>query len=170
MVSTFTDLGQVIEDFVGTIYIQCPSCQRRAQVRSMSSEKEEFLTETFDSRARQSYQSSWSPRKLSCLHCSYIALWQGTTQQRNDPYDWYFGLPLWLQTPCCGEILWAFNEEHVHFLQQYVTARQRTKFYIKGQVRNRTLANRLPTWMKIAKNRDEVIKGLERLRELQQKI
>ena len=23
------------------------------------------------------------------------------------PVDWYFHLPLWLQTPCCGEILWA---------------------------------------------------------------
>lgn len=170
MISTFTDFGQVIDDFVALMYVQCPRCQRCAQVRRMPDDKKELLADTSDSDVRRSYQSSWSPRKLSCLHCSYTALWQGKIQHRGGPYDWYFGLPLWLQTPCCGEVLWAFNEEHIRFLEQYVTARQRVKFYVKSQMRNRTLASRLPAWMKSAKNRSEIIKELGRLRERLQEI
>ena len=39
------------------------------------------------------------------------------------PVDWYFHLPLWLQAPCCGETLWAYNAAHLDFLfENYVRA------------------------------------------------
>ncbi len=42
------------------------------------------------------------------------------------------------------------------------------KVYDTGLVmwRNKSLASRLPTWMKRAKNRDEVLRGIERLRKM----
>jgi uncharacterized membrane-anchored protein YjiN (DUF445 family) len=112
------------------------------------------------------YGRSFSRRKLSCLHCSYTSIYNERRQRRGGPYDWYFRLPLWLQTPCCGEILWAFNEEHLNFLEQYVTEKQRRKFHVEGQIRNGTMASRLPNWMKSAKNRDQVLKGIERLKAM----
>ena len=36
--------------------------------------------------------------------------------------DPFFRRPLWLQTRCVGQILWAYNEEHVNELSAYVGA------------------------------------------------
>src|SRR5215212_7033778 len=72
----------------------------------------------------------------------------------DNTLDWYFGLPLWLQTPCAGQVLWAWNEWHLDWMERYVAAdlRERTPNI------NMSLASRLPRWIKSAKNRDEVLK------------
>jgi hypothetical protein len=74
--------------------------------------------------------------------------------------DDYFGLSLWLQTECGGHVLWAKNEGHLLFLERYVAAdlRERTPNM------NGSLPSRLPTWIKLAKHRDEVLRCLQRLR------
>ncbi len=64
-----------------------------------------------------------------------------------------------LQTPCCGHVLWAYNSRHLSFLRRYVSADLREQLVVKNQ----SLANSLPTWIKTAKNRDAVLKGLDRL-------
>ncbi|HJU69010.1 MAG TPA: hypothetical protein VJ650_12300 [Gemmatimonadaceae bacterium] len=76
------------------------------------------------------------------------------------PTDGYFGLPLWLQTECCGHVLWALNEGHLLFLERYIGAQLRER----APNRNGSLASRLPTWMKDAKHRDEIMTCLARLR------
>lgn len=169
MTATFIDLGQTLEDFVETIYVRCPRCQKRAQVRRLSSDEEVLLADDSGHHGAWHFRRSFRSRKLSCLHCSYTSIWKEKVQRRGGPYDWYFQLPLWLQTPCCGKILWAFNEEHVSFLERYVSAKQRIKFYTEGKVRNGTMASRLPIWIKSAKNRGEVVKGIERLKALSEK-
>ncbi len=76
-------------------------------------------------------------------------------------FDWYFQEPLWLQTECCGETLWAYNEKHLEFIENYVAAKLRAR--IPNQ--NRSLASRLPKWIKSAKNRDEILKAIGKLKE-----
>jgi len=164
MAAPFSDSGQTLEDFVETVYVHCPQCHQCAQVRRLPSDEEIILADDSGRQSSWRFRRSFSSRKLSCLHCSYTSIWKGTAQQKGGPYDWYFGLPLWLQTPCCGEILWAFNEEHLSFLESYVTAKQRIKFHAQGRIRNGTMASRLPIWIKSAKNRDEVVKGIARLK------
>ncbi len=166
MIPTFSNSGQTLEDFVDIIYVCCPQCHQCTQVRRLSIDEETILSDDFSQHGSWSHRHSFSPRKLSCLHCGYAKIWKGKTQNRGGPYDWYFRLPLWLQTPCCGEILWAFNEKHLSFLERYVTAKLRIKFHVEGQIRNGTMASRLPGWIKSAKNRDEVIKGITRLKEM----
>lgn len=85
------------------------------------------------------------------------------------PQDPVSGLELWLQTPCCGQVLWAWNIEHVLWMQKYVEAKLRTRRWIGGW-RNNSLQSRLPRWITIAKNREAVLKGLEKLidRDLQE--
>ncbi|GER89896.1 hypothetical protein KDW_40580 [Dictyobacter vulcani] len=166
MTVPFTDSGQTLEDFVETIYVRCPQCQKCAQVKRLPADEEMILADNSGRHGSRRFQRSFSSRKLSCLHCSYTRIWEGKIQHRGGPYDWYFRLPLWLQSPCCGEILWAFNEEHIRFLESYVTAKLRMKFYAQGQIRNGTMASRLPTWIKNAKNRNEVVKGITRLKAL----
>jgi len=81
------------------------------------------------------------------------------------PVDWYFHIPLWLQTPCCGEVLWAYNEEHLAFLEAFVMAKQRTSVRGEHGWSNQSLMNRLPLWMKQAKNRDEILRCLDKLKQ-----
>jgi hypothetical protein len=56
----------------------------------------------------------------------------------------------------------GIQRDALALLEDYVTARLRER----GQARNRmTLVARLPRWLKSAKNRDEVLRAITRLRE-----
>lgn len=171
MKSRFRDTGKTIYEFGYEFLVHCPRCDSCAQVVPKKRE------DTHD----------FAPRRLICLKCGYTQDWHITGKSQSiefnyyrpprDPhsiwiggsFDWYFRLPLWLQTPCCGKILWAYNKEHLDFLESYVKAGLRESFPLKvyetGLVmwRNKSLASRLPTWMKRAKNCDEVLRGIERL-------
>jgi len=80
--------------------------------------------------------------------------------------DWHKRLDLWLQTDCCSTILWALNAEHLGFLEQYVSAELRQRRRNEFGWSNKSLFGRLPQWMTSAKNRDEVLRCIERLRSL----
>ncbi|MEQ1702091.1 MAG: hypothetical protein ABMA25_18425 [Ilumatobacteraceae bacterium] len=71
-----------------------------------------------------------------------------------------FGLDLLLQTPCAGEVLWAYNVRHLDFLAEFVGAAHRRYTH----VRNGSLPSRLPRWMKLATNRATVLKSIEVVR------
>ena len=76
-------------------------------------------------------------------------------------FDWYFRFPLWLEISCCGETLWAYNEKHLEFIEKYVAAKLRERV----PNINKSLASRLPDWIKRAKNRDEILKAIGKLKE-----
>jgi hypothetical protein len=114
-------------------------------------------------------EKSWKRRclprrqevRLLCPGCEHETLVPITWEpvRPTEPIDYVFGFPLWLQTPCCGETLWAYNEEHLRFLKDYVTASIRER----QPNLNGSLASRLPQWIKRAHNRDEISRCIERL-------
>jgi hypothetical protein len=69
------------------------------------------------------------------------------------------GLDLWLQIPCAGHVLWAYDETHLDFLERYVAAGIREQ--APG---NTSLASRLPRWIKARENRAPLVRALARLR------
>ena len=79
-----------------------------------------------------------------------------------NPVDPWFGLPLWLQMPCSGKVLWAYNQRHLEFLRRYVTAQLRER----EPNFNRAIVSRLPKWLKAARNREEILKCIRALRQL----
>ncbi|MGH1338261.1 MAG: hypothetical protein ACRBFS_19210 [Aureispira sp.] len=96
---------------------------------------------------------------VTCMHCGYHKAFK--------PKDaWYKLVPItveledFLEIPCCGQTLWAMNVEHLDFLERYVEAD------LRGRLPNlnRSLASRLPPWIKSSKNRQEILKGISRLR------
>jgi hypothetical protein len=92
----------------------------------------------------------------------WLNLPTGTRQRWPRPKERIY--PLWLRTDCCGgKTLWAANETHLDFLLDYVQAglRERTR----GLVKSWTPSWRLPTWIKDAKNRDEIVTQLTRLKD-----
>ena len=100
---------------------------------------------------------------ITCSSC------QRTTKVQIDwypdrigrPTDPSFGLPLWLQSPCCTETLWAYNAAHLQALRDYIAAglREGTSGH------HWSMFARLPKWMSAHKNRDAVLLRIERLEE-----
>ena len=97
--------------------------------------------------------------RFSCLNCgATIEKSQGMfrVEGAKDPY---FGFPLYLQVRCSSGTVWAYNWAHWTDLRAYVSADLRTQ----SVVRNNTYMNRLPRWVKAAKNRKRVLVALDRM-------
>lgn len=158
-----------LANFEEEILVECPACQRCARA-----------TAPLYDRSKRKYLLH-----VSCLHCA----------AQNDlvtDYDFWASAPLWLNVPCCGEVLWALNARHLDALEGFVAAglrdtrvgpsrsgpvqahgaAQRTKQDgdvpdinpCRWQRMNSHMYSRLPAWMTSAKNRPDVLRGLRKLR------
>ncbi len=141
--------------FEGDILVRCPHCASRSHLIKLVD----------DSRRRTGY-------RFVCDVCARSFVWSHVHDRSiplpsMGPHLAGFGLDLWLQSACCGEILWAFNEPHVDFLEEFVSAalRERCK-PAWGWSPNSALESRLPRWIQLARNRPAVLKSLRTLRDL----
>jgi hypothetical protein len=87
----------------------------------------------------------------SCQHCGSI--W-------HLPYV-YSDLPLWLATSYRNQTLWALNEFHLKWLEEFIGAEVRED-NVGG---SSALHAVLPRWMTASKNRKDVMRVLARLRQ-----
>ena len=125
------------------ILVTCARCKQCAVVKS-----EETVRSAIPSR---------SLLHCSCAKCGH----QWTIEFRRDQGNVSSPqIPLWLQTRCRGNILWAFNENHLDDLEKLVEAKLRSMKPSSAYF----LPWRLPKWMMLAKNRDVVLKSIQRLR------
>jgi hypothetical protein len=129
-----------IEDFINKILVACPVCSKMSTVRS---------------------NGLFGTARLSCKLCGYTKSRDIKGYSLVKGEDPYFGLPLWLQAPCSPHTLWAYNSDHLSFLKQYVEATDRRR-PIRGPADplNTLLASRLPRWIQLAKNRNQVLKAI----------
>ncbi|KGM01709.1 hypothetical protein Q760_17860 [Cellulomonas cellasea DSM 20118] len=105
--------------------------------------------------------------RLTCPACALVRRWRGREAFPGDGepdgpegMDPRFGVPLWLRGECCGgRLLWAHNVAHLDYLESYVGATLRERPAPPSR-----LAWYLPRWMTAAKNRDEVVRTIARLR------
>ena len=144
----FADTGVPVHAFLDEVLVACPRCARCAISR------------------RQAGDRYYAPRRLTCTHCAHAADWSGKSvsfdfRGGNDPH---FGLPLWLQVPCCGQTLWAYNAAHVDYLAAYVGATLRGRQRDAQGWANSSVASRLPTWIKQGRHRGKVLRGVAQLR------
>lgn len=105
----------------------------------------------FDDRDEPSRYLSASRVLVRCPRCAAAAV--ATTALT------FRGLDLWLQIPCAGHVLWAYDQTHLDFLERYVAAGIREQ--APG---NTSLASRLPRWIKARENRAPLVRALARLR------
>lgn len=168
----FNDEGEQVLDFSNEFLVECPKCSLMAKIVLLNAERE------FD---------IYSARKIICANCGFAKRWDrrnvigytignkiskdrkffdipGKPKKEmvtiGGNFDWFFQEPLWLQIECCGEELWAYNEKHLDFIENYVSAKLRERIPNK----NRSLASRMPKWIKSAKNRDDILKAIKKLR------
>ncbi|KOU60691.1 hypothetical protein ADK57_29495 [Streptomyces sp. MMG1533] len=155
----FRDPRSTKYDFTDSVLVRCPRCTRIAHVEVQRTAEQGPSARLF------------APRRLVCRACGLSRTWQGRSiefsggshMQARDPY---FRLPLWLQVETRHGGLWAYSLEQLELLRQFVGAslRERAPWYDTGQ--KMTYVARLPAWVKSAKNRDEVLSAIERLRAL----
>jgi hypothetical protein len=153
----FRDPRSTTYDFIGSILVRCPNCAKVAHVVPAPAG-------AGDARA-----TLFTPRRLVCRDCGLsrvstagrVSFSRGTAQPATDPY---FGTPLRLQRETRHGWLWAYNLDHLDLLQHFVQAslRERAPWYDTRQ--KMTLVARLPPWIKRARNRDEILRAVTRIR------
>jgi hypothetical protein len=60
-------------------------------------------------------------------------------------------------------MLYAYNAAHLDWIEAFVAAPLRERRIPIGRA-NRSIASRLPAWVKAAKNREDVLRALTRMR------
>jgi hypothetical protein len=147
----FHDPGSTLWRFSHEILVVCPSCDGPATIRR---------------------ESAWaaSPRRLTCTGCACTAEWIARPTrgwwdhpEPDGPVEPWFGRPVWLRAKVRGRVLWAYNLEHLDLLEGYLAAGLRIRG-TTGDCQEQTMLARLPVWMKSAKNRDDVLRTIRRLR------
>jgi transposase-like protein len=141
----FKDSGETKYDFADRFIVECPRCSRRS-----------FVSIPGDSGAPRGSGSLFLARRFTCTHCGLAKNWNNNVLYTGNEQDWYFLLPLWLQTSCCGERLYFYNEKHMDFIERYVRAEHREQM---PNV-NKSIISRLPPWMKDPKNREKILKAI----------
>jgi hypothetical protein len=140
-----------LADFADEILVVCPRCAGPAITKRIGPARRDTVAK----------------HRLVCRCCSHLEVASGRRRAHaeREGRDPFLGLPLWLATPCCGEILSAFNARHLAALEAFALAelRERRRDPEHGWS-NASFASRLPKWIKLAKNRDEVSKALARLK------
>lgn len=147
----FYDPGDTLSHFAASVLVRCPRCERIAHFEHRPSAPP-------DVNGRREPRS-----RLVCRSCGLCQI--GTGAYRSSRYTSGCSYPtLWLQTDTRHGELWAYNLPHLDLIRRFVAAdlRERAPWYDHG--RKMTLVARLPAWMKSAKNRDDVLRTVDRLR------
>ncbi len=159
----FNAYEKTIYEFANNIFVVCPNCGRKAIIKSKG-----FLQHKNENEV-----------KLVCTECGMNKYY---SEKPKDKYttkdgteykvrnliiggniDPYFSLPLWLQKETPNGLLWAYNYEHLDFLENHINAELRSR---EGSpIRNKSLGSRLPKWMTSKKNRTEILSGIKKLKQ-----
>jgi hypothetical protein len=90
--------------------------------------------------------------------------WTVYTGRSGGVADPVFGLPLWLQKSCCsGKLLWAYNLDHLSFVES-CRRRHPRMFRCGPGGRRMFMAPKLPSWLKSAERRDEILRAVQQLK------
>ncbi len=103
---------------------------------------------------------------IACPTCSEVRIYKPRnelyTHPHNDPGAGLapiFGVPLWLQGNIRGNLFWAYNRQHLHAIKEYVGAKLRER----QTTTHTTMVEKLPQFIKEAKNREAILKLIEKL-------
>lgn len=115
------------------------------------------------------WQATKNFKSFRCTHCGHTrdgkleGVWL-TPKERlrlsGAARDPVFDLKLWLQANYRGQILWAYNWEHLVNLEELVRADLRTG----SPSGYRTIESQVPKWLLLAKNREGLLRALRQMR------
>ena len=98
------------------------------------------------------FQEEWKPKVKKYILYSKID--DGLVREQT------YNFPLWFQEEVNKEIFWAYNQNHIDYLERYIQAGLRER---NSKINyNSSLVSRLPQFVKAAKNRDKLLKILKK--------
>ena len=100
------------------------------------------------------------PPRLVCIHCGYNKEFNNQDILYQIFPESSIEIKDYLRASCCKNNFWAQNLEHLIFLEEYVKAKLRER----KPNHNKSVISRLPSWMKDAKNKDEILNTIKRLK------
>lgn len=148
----FKDQNHRLSDFENEVWVVCPKCSQQAITKLIDEPKE---------------------ARLHCEHCGYsktvskcIEYAEGKLGELNQAAHLYFEAQLWLSYPFKGDEFWAYNPEHLQYLQDYISAKLREQ----NDRTHFTLLEKLPKFYHDAKNREALLKIIEKLKSKTPKL
>jgi hypothetical protein len=138
----FQDENLVLADFYDEVWVLCPACAKKAIAKRNAEEK---------------------TARLFCVQCGYnkeVSTAFGKSGSVIMAANGFFDSELWLTASFKNEIFWAYNAIHLHYLERYIGAhlrehKDRTHF---------TLLEKLPKFYHDARNREGLLKVIEKLK------
>jgi Zn ribbon nucleic-acid-binding protein len=139
----FQDEHLRLSDFYKAVLVACPACAKKA-----------MATVNFETKTA----------RLGCMHCGYNKETTTALVKKGSietAANYYFQAALWLQSPFKNEIFWAYNHNHLAYLERYISAilrehKDRSHF---------TLLEKLPRFYHEAKNREGLLKIIAKLKD-----
>lgn len=96
--------------------------------------------------------------RLTCEHC-------GNAREKKGMSMLDLGVErLWLEVPCCGQQLVARNAAHLAELEEFIAADLRERRQDAYGWSNKHWRSRIPRWISSAKNREQVLQCIEKLK------
>jgi Zn ribbon nucleic-acid-binding protein len=138
----FLDQKLIAADFYNEVLVKCPQCKAKAAAHA-------------DSLSQIA--------KLVCTECGYnkTATMQNGGGRTNAAANTYFQAELWLQYPFGNDLFWAYNEQHLKYLEEYIAASLRQSLNRSGF----TMTEKLPRFIQQGSNRRALLKIIERLKQ-----
>lgn len=154
-----------LHEFIKDVFVVCPQCSKQAIVRSNGF----------------SFREGAQDVKVVCTSCGFnrqlgrkpsVVLYPDTGRSKKvtegkhiiigAPVDPFFHLPLWIKMEVNGNLLWAYNYEHLDFMREFVNSKLRER---NGGNLNRSMGSRLPRWMTSAKNRETISNAIDKIQK-----
>jgi len=163
MKKRFNAYDKTLYEFITDILVVCPKCEKQAFVKTKGflSEKNENDVKFICPNCGMNKYYSETPTDKFQMEKS-----GKTYEMRNliigGNIDPYFRLPLWLQKRFSDGLLWAYNYEHLTFIENHVSAELRERNVVTNH--NRSLGSRLPKWITSKKNREEILIGIKQMK------
>jgi predicted RNA-binding Zn-ribbon protein involved in translation (DUF1610 family) len=139
----FVDENKQLSDFYDEVWVVCPTCTSKAIAK----------TDTAIKKARMFCTQCGFNKEVSMMLDEHATLLAAAHT--------YFNATLWLQLPFRSkEVFFAYNGDHLLYLEQYIAAEIR-------ETKNRThftLIEKLPKFYHDAKNRNDLLKIIQKLK------
>ncbi len=156
------DYPVVIREFLGKdIYVICSSCGEKAVVKVAQRQKNDTAPAVEMRCTACDCEKSLMHKPGIVIYTSEPGMIKGRYAIVGANIDPYFHMPLWLTIPCGDQLLWAYNYDHLNFIQQELQ-RQLTPEEENDEPETRTV--RLPGWMHTTHDTELILNCIARLK------
>lgn len=149
------------EDFIDEVLVVCPSCNQKAKVIAGNKETE-LQAETKVICTSCGFNKKLSEKPDVVLHKTSRKTITGKYLVLGGSVDPYFHFPLWLTIDCCNNTIWAYNLNHLNFIESHISSKLRERDI--SDISNKSIGSRLPRWMTSKNNRELVLKSIRILK------